>query len=190
MRSEELLALAAIAPDTLARFPVDEILAARLSRPLENNLLIRRVPVRDDGRVVGTLLEDGSTLLAALFPLGIGPLGRHAGALLAARMLALEAFLGDSERRVADMAFTMHTHFDGLLDTQDMTLGRVPLAGLELDTIELAELLRTLSKNLRSRDLFGLGRSAVFLLGFDRNSFPAARVSHQKHGMTDQTTGG
>src|SRR4051794_36626931 len=83
MRSKLLLALAACTPDTLSGLAVDEVRAACLGRLSENNLLVRSIPVRNNWRVLGTLLENGGALLAAFFTLGLGPLRGETGALLA-----------------------------------------------------------------------------------------------------------
>lgn len=165
VRGEELLALAAVSADPLPGLPVDEVLAAALGRSLENVLLVAEIPVGDDGRVLGAVLEDGGALLAALLPLGFGSLGGDAGALLAARVLALGALLSEAERGAANVALAVHAHLDRLLDTEDVALGLVPVIGLQLDAIELAKLLRPLIKDLASRDLGGLGSRSLLLGG-------------------------
>lgn len=165
VRGEELLALAAVPADSLPGLPVDEVLAAALGGSFENVLLVAEVPVGDDGRVLGAVLEDGGPLLAALLPLGFGSLGGDAGALLAARVLALGALLSEAERGAADVALAVDAHLDRLLDTEDVALGLVPVIGLQLDAIELAKLLRPLIKDLPSRDLGGLGSRDLLLGG-------------------------
>lgn len=145
---EESLTLAAYSSDALPWLPVDEILAASLGRPLEDDLLGRRVPVGNDGSVLGTLLENSGPLLAALLPLGLGALRRHPGTLLAALVLALGTLLAKPERGVADMALPVHTHADGLLYPESVALRRMPLAGLDLQAVQLADLLRTRLKDL------------------------------------------
>jgi hypothetical protein len=147
---EESFTLAAYSSDALPGLPVNEILAAGLGRPLEDDLLGRRVPVGNDGRVLGTLLEDGGPLLAALLPLGLGALRRHPRALLAALMLALGTLLAKAKRSVAEMALPVHTHADGFLYPKSVALRRVPLAGLDLQAVQFADLLRTRFKDLGS----------------------------------------
>lgn len=163
---DQFLALTAGSPDALPLLLVDAILSSRLRRSFENDLLSCRVPVGDDGGVRLALLDESRALLAAFLPLGLGPLGRNAWASLAARVLALGAFLSESERGVAQMAFPVHAHLDRLLDTQGVSFSRVPFAGLQLQTIQLAELLRPLSKELRPRNPDGIG--IIGLLGRQR----------------------
>ena len=165
VRGKELLALAAGSADSLPGLPVDEVLATGLGRPFENDLLVAGIPVGDDGRVLGAFLENGGALLAALLPLGFGSLGRDTRALLAAGVLALGALLSETERGAADVTLAVDAHPDGLLNTKDMAIGLVPLAGLELNAILLAELLRPLGKDLRSWDLGGLGSRSLLLGG-------------------------
>lgn len=153
---EEDLALAAVPADALPGLPVVEVLAAGLGGPLEHDGLGGRVPVGDDGGLLGALLDDGRALLAALLLLGLGALRGHARALLAARVLALGALLAQAERGAAEVALAVHAHPDGLLHAEGVALGRVPLAGLQLQAVHLAELLRTLGKELGPRDLGGL----------------------------------
>lgn len=153
---EQDIALAAGSSYALPGLPVNEILASGLGRPLQDDLLRRRVPVGDDGSLVGALLDDGRPLDTARLPLGLGTLRGRARALLAARMLALRAFLAGAKRRLAEMALAMHAHPNRLLHTQGMALSRVPLAGLELQAIELTELLGALREELGPRDLGGL----------------------------------
>lgn len=78
---------------------MNQILSSGLGGTSEDKILLAllRVPVGDDGGVLGTLLDYLSALLPALFPLGLGLLGRNARTLLAPRMLALGALLGSSE---------------------------------------------------------------------------------------------
>lgn len=157
-RSEEVLAAAAGPAHTLARLLVNQILSSGLGGTSENEVLLAlRVPVGDNGGVLGTFLDDLSALLPALLPLGLGLLGGNTRALLASRMLALGALLGSSERGVALVAFAVDTHLDGLFNTESMALGRVPLARLQLQAIELTELLGTFLKQLGARDLLGIG---------------------------------
>lgn len=165
VRGEELLTLATVSADSLPGLPVDEVLATALGWPLENVLLLAKVPVGDDGGILGAVLEDGGPLLAAFLPLGFGSLGGDAGALLAARVLALGALLAEAERGAANVALAVDAHLDRLLDTQDVAPSLVPLAGLQLDSIELAKLLCPLIKDVPSRDLGGLGRRSLLLGG-------------------------
>jgi hypothetical protein len=176
MRSELLLALATVTPDSLAGLPVDEVLASRPRRLLEDDLLVGNIPVRYNGWVLGTLLEDSSPLLPALLPLGLGALWGHTRALLAARVLAAGALLAGAEGGVANMALAVHTHLDRLLDTQDVSLGRVPFAGLELYAIELTKFLCALGKDLRPGNLLRLG--TIRLLGGLGGCGAANSVSH------------
>lgn len=151
--SEEPLAFAARSPDALPRLPVVEILASGLGGPLEDNLLRGRIPVWDNGRVFGAFLDDGRPPLAALLPLSLGALRGHTRALLAAWVLALGTLLAQAKRGVAEMAFSVHTHPDRLLHTKSVTLGFVPLAGRKLQTVQLAQLLCPLRKDLRPGNL-------------------------------------
>lgn len=120
MRSELLLALAAGASDTLSGLPMDEILATCLGGLLQDDLLVGSIPVGNNRRVLGTLLEDGSSLLPALLSLGLGALRGHTRALLAARMLAAGAFLAGAKRGAADVALAMDSHLDRLFYTQNV----------------------------------------------------------------------
>lgn len=158
-RSEEGLAAAASPAHTLARLFVNQILSSSLGGTSEDEVLLGLlgVPVGNDGGVLGTLLDYLGALLPALLPLGLCLLGRNARALLAPRMLALGALLGSSERGVALVALAVDTHLDGLLNTEGMALGRVPLARLELQSIELTELFSTLLKQLSARNLLRIG---------------------------------
>ena len=162
---KQRLAFTARSPDALPGLPVVEILASLLGRALEDDLLRGRIPVRDDGRLLGSLLDNGRPFLAALFPLGLGALGGHPRALLAARMLAFGALLAQAKGGGAEMALPVHTHPDGLLHTDNMALGRVPLAGFQLQAVHLAEFLCTLRKDLRSRDLGALHSRGSLGLG-------------------------
>ena len=161
VNGEQFLTLTAGSPDSLARLLVDKVLASSLGRPSQNNLLVVGVPVGDDGGVLGTLLDDGSPLLAALLPLGLGSLRWDTRALLAARVLALGAFLAETKRGVANMALAVNPHPDGLLYTKSISLGGVPLAGLHFQTIQLGQLLSTLLKELSPRDLGGVRISGI-----------------------------
>jgi len=152
---EQPLALAARSPDALPGLPVVEILASCLGRPLEDDLLRRRVPVRNDGCLLGPLLDDGRPLLAALLLLGLGALRGHTRALLAARMPALGAFPAEAKRGAAKMALAVHTHPDGLLHAKGVAFRLVPLAGLQFQAVQFTELLRPLFKDLGPRDLGG-----------------------------------
>jgi len=138
---EEFLALATIPPNPLARLLMHQVLTSLLARAGQDHLLLREVPVRDDGLVLGALLEQGGPLPAALLPLGLGALGRAALALLAARVLAARALLGEAEGVAALVALAVDAHADRLLDAQGVALGRVPLARLDLQAVALAELL-------------------------------------------------
>lgn len=161
-RSEEALAAAASPAHALARLLVNQILSSSLGGTSEDEVLLGlRVPVGDDGGVLGTVLDYLCALLPALLPLGLGLLGRDTRALLAPRMLALGAFLGSSERGVALVALAVDTHLDGLLNTESMALSRVPLARLQLQAIELTELLGTLLEQLSARDLLGIGVNSL-----------------------------
>lgn len=175
MRSEKFRALAAGTPDPLSRLPVDQVLAACLCGPLENNLLVGRVPVGDDGRIFRPFLEDGGALLATFLPFGFGTLRRDARALFAAGMLALRAFLRGAKRGAAHMTLAVHAHLDRLLDTEDMAFRRVPFAGLELNAVKLTELLCTLCENLGPGDSLRL--CSACLLGVNRWGFAATLVS-------------
>ena len=166
-RSEESLAAAASPAHTLARLLVNQILSSSLGGASEDEVLLGvlgiplGLPVGDDGGVLGTLLDYLGALLPALLPFGLGLLGRDARALLAPVVLAVGALLGSSERGVALMALAVDTHLDGLLSTESMTLGRVPLARLKLQAIELTKLLGTLLKQLSARDLLGIGVNSL-----------------------------
>ena len=150
---EQRRALAASPAHSLTGLLVDQILTARLARPREGDLLVRQVPVGDDGGVLGALLLHGGPLLAALGPLGLGALGRAALAFLAAVVLAVGALLGEPEVVAAFVALAVNPHPDGLLDAQRMALGRMPLARRDLDAKPLAELLGPLLEDLSPRDL-------------------------------------
>ncbi len=129
---EQDVALAASSSYPLPGLPVDEILASGLGRPRQDNLLRGRVPVGNDGRLLGPFLDDGRPLYTARLLLGLGALRGETRALLAARMLALRALLSKAERGAAEMAFAVHAHSNRLLHTQGIALGRMPLARLEL----------------------------------------------------------
>jgi hypothetical protein len=174
---EKLLTLAAGASDSLSGLLVNEVLASCLGRLRENNLLLREIPIGDDGWVLRSLLENGGPFLAALFSLGLSSRRGHARALLATRVLALRALLSEPERCAAVMALAVHTHLDGFLNAQHMALGRIPFARLEFDAIELAEFLRTLRKNLRPRNL--LGFHSVCLLACFGGRSAATNVSQE-----------
>jgi hypothetical protein len=150
---EQALALTARPANALPGLPVVQILTTRLGRPLEDHLLWSRVPVGDDWGRLGSLLEDGSPLLAAFLSLGLGALRRDTGALLAARVLAARAFAAQAKRGVAKMALPVHTHSDGLLYAESMALGRVPLARLQLEAVQLAKFLCSFREDLRPRNL-------------------------------------
>lgn len=156
---ENLFAFAACPPNTLTRLPVVPILAACFGRSLEDDLLWRGVPVGDDGRILGPFLDHSRPFLAALFPLRLGALGRQTWAHLAAQMPALRAFSSDPKRGTAKVALPVHAHPDGLFHAERVALGLVPFAGLNLQAVQFTELLRSLSKNLRPRDLGGLNGS-------------------------------
>ena len=177
-RSVKGLALATCPAHTLARLLVNQILTSGLGGTSENEILLALlgVPVGDDGGVLGTLLDDLSALLPALLPFGLGLLGRRARALLAPRVLALGALLGSSERGVALVALAVDAHLDGLLNTESMTLSRVPLAGLQLQTIELTELLGTLLIHLRAGDRLNIGVNRLDRSGSSRGRLSGAIV--------------
>lgn len=152
---EQNLALTARPPDALPGLPVVEVLATCLRWPFKDDLLRGRVPVGDDGRLLGPLLDDSRPLLAALLLLGLGALRGHTRALLAARVLALGALLAQAKRGAAEMALPVHTHPNGLLHTKSMALSRVPFTGLQLQAVHLANLLCALGEDLRSRNFGG-----------------------------------
>lgn len=165
-RDKELVALAAVAAQALARLLVDEVLAAVLGRDTQNNGLARGVPVGDDGSVRLLLLEDLGAAFAAGNLLGLGALGRVPRALLAAHMLALGAFLGRAELGVALVAHAVDAHADGLVDPQGIALDRVPFAGLDFEAEPFAELAGTLFMQLHAWHPRGLG--AFGFLSFGR----------------------
>ena len=144
------LALAAASSNALPGFLVDEVLAARLARLLQLNVLLGRVPVGDDGWVLGTFLEEGCTAFPALLLLRLGALGWRAWALFAADMLAVGALPGETKESVAVVALAVHPHADGLLDAEGIALGRIPLGWLDLEAEALAEFLGALLEELRS----------------------------------------
>lgn len=154
-RSEKLLTLTASSADSLTGLLMDEILASGFRRPAENNLLLRQIPVGNDRGVLRTLLKNRSSLLAALFLLGLGALRRDTWALLAPSMFALGALFSKPERCVAEMALPVDTHTNWLLNTKSMSFGFMPLAGLQFQSVKLSELLRTFFEDLGSRDLRG-----------------------------------
>ena len=144
------LALAAASSNALPGFLVDEVLTARPARLLELHVPLGRVPVGEDGCVLGTFLEEDSTAFPALLLLRLGALGWHAWALLAADMLAVGALPGETKESIAVVALAVNPHADGLLDTEGIALGRVPLGWLDLQAEALAELLGALLEELRS----------------------------------------
>lgn len=171
---------------------MDEILASGLRRPAEDNLLLRQIPVGNDGSVLLTLLENRSPLLAALFLLGLGALRRDTGACLALGVLALGALLPEPERGVAEMALAVDAHADGFLNTKSMALGFMPLAGLQFQSIKLAKLLSTFLEDLSSRDLCGCwmlgnpGDSNRFRGGRWRAIFDTMSASYTSYTIWDE----
>lgn len=131
---------------------MDQVLPTMLARSSQGDVLARQVPVGDNRGVLGALFLQGSPLLAAFSLLRLGSLGRTALAFLAARMLAVGALLGQPEAVATLMALAVNPHPDGLLDTERMALGRMPLAGRDLDAESLAELFSPLLKDLGSRN--------------------------------------
>lgn len=162
---EQFLALATRSPDTLSGLPVVKVLASCLGRPLKDDLLRSRIPVRDNGCLLGPFLDDGRPLLAALLLLGLGALRGDARALLATRVRTVRAFPVSAKRGAAEMALPVHPHPDRLLDAEGVALGLVPLARRQFQTVEFAELLRPLREDLRSRDLGGFHGRGNFCHG-------------------------
>ena len=161
-RGIERFTLAASPSHSQARFLVDQVLATLLRRAAEHHLLPGRVPIGDDGLVLGSLLQDGGPPAAALFLLGLGLLGRASLALLAAGVLAAGTFFGGAEGVAALVALAVNAHADGLLDAEGVALGGIPLAGLDLQAEAFTELLGAVLIDLgpgylgRLRDKFGV----------------------------------
>lgn len=171
---EQGLALVAGPADSLARLPVDQILASSLGRlgQLEVGLVVNP-PVGGDGRVRGRLLGLGGPALAASLLLLLTALGRVAGALLATDVLAVGAFLGYTKRGVAQMAVASDAHADRLLGAESGSLGRPPFAGVDLEPESLAELLGTLLVELAPRH----SGDALGDFGFGLGGFTGARLA-------------
>lgn len=131
---EQFRTVAARSSDSLSRFLVNQVLTPCLSRPSKYDLLRRRVVINGDRRILGALLEDGSPSLAARNLLGLGSLGRVARALFAADVLAVRvrALPRRSEGGTAIVADPVDTHANRLLNSQSLTLGRMPFARLDL----------------------------------------------------------
>lgn len=149
---EEGLAFVTSSPDSLARLLMHQILAARLARSGENNLLLLEgvVIVGDDGRIFLVGFDNGSPPLTTGNQLSLGALGRVTGALGASDMLAVGAFLGRSEVGVTSVAGTSYAHTNGLVHAENSIIGRssVPIRRLKLETIALSKLLSSLLKHL------------------------------------------
>ena len=125
--------MVAVPPDAHAVFLVYEVLPARLAGALEDDGRREFVIVARDNRgVFLVLLRQGLPLLPIGLLLGLVPLGRVPGALLTANVLATGTLGRGAESRVAPMTFAVDTHADRLLDTQNVAVGRVPLARLDL----------------------------------------------------------
>lgn len=171
-------ALAASPAHALTRLPVHQVLPALPGRSGQGDFPGGQVPVGDDGPVLGALLFHRSPLLAALGPLGLRSLGRDAVALLAAAVLAVGALLGEAKAVAALVALAADPHLNGLLDAHSMAVGRMPLAGRELNAEPLAKLLGPLLEDLVAWDLNRTVRR-LWCLGTLRGRF-AGRVSSAK----------
>lgn len=167
-RGEEGTALVAVPTHTLTGLLVDKILSAALGwDPELRGLSIVMSIVDGNGRVLFEFLGLGGSSLAACLFLGLGPLRRITRALLAADVLTVGTFLGDTERCVAKVAVASYSHADGLLDTKSISLSGVPVTRIKLKSESLTKLLGALLVQLTSRNLsntFGLGLGFGLLL--------------------------
>ena len=130
----------AAAADSLAHRLVDEVGPARARRHLQRRQRVARQPelVRVDGggaELAGPDLGDLGTLDAWVVLILLAG-GREARALLAARVLAIDAHLVRAEGRLAAVAGAVHSHANRLGDPRELEVGRrLPLAGLECQPV-------------------------------------------------------
>ena len=171
---EHCVALVAVPAHTLAGLLVDQVLATGLRRlcQLEVGLLIN-TPIGHNGRVRGELLGLGRAALTAGLLLLLGTLGRVASALLASGVRTVRTLLGHTEGSVAQMAVAPDAHANRLLGAESSTLGRPPLAGIDLEAEALAELLSALLIDLAPGD----PGDALGDLGFDLGLLTSTRLA-------------
>jgi hypothetical protein len=148
--SEDGLALVACSPHALAGLLVHQVLASRLARLLEGDLLLFDAVIGNDGGIFLLCFDKGSSLFAAGNPLFLGSLSRVAAALCAADMLAVRALLGGTEGRVALVASSANAHADRLVHAQNSVIRSrsLPFVDRELEAESLTKLLGALLEQL------------------------------------------
>lgn len=137
-----------VSPDALPDLLVYEILSTAAARACESDPLLRVVVAGDDGGHLLIPLNDRFPLLAIGLFLGLGAPQGISGAFLASRVLAAGTFVASAKRCIAPVALSVDTHAGRLLDTEHVSLGRVPLARLDLQSKPRTQLLGALLVNL------------------------------------------
>jgi hypothetical protein len=155
---------------TLTRLLVNQVLASRLARPSENNLLfVKGVRVvRDDRGILLVGFDNGGTSLATGNDFGFASLGRVTGALGAASMLAAGALFGRRKGRVALVAGSSYTHTNRLVDAENGVVGgsSMKFGNFDVKSVTLAKFLSTLFDQLAPRHLGDTLQTFIFGLSF------------------------
>lgn len=145
--------MVAVSPNSHGMFLVNQILSTGPARALQNNRRGRReVVARDDRGHLLVLPRQRFSPLAVHRSLVVISLGRVARAFLAPGVLAVGAIVARTEGGVAPVALPVNAHANRFLDTQNVALGGMPLARLDLQTEPRTELLRALLVYLRPGD--------------------------------------
>lgn len=155
---------------TLTRLLVNQVLASRLARPSENNLLfVKGVRViRDDRGVLLIGFDNGGTSLATGNDFGFASLGRVTCALGAASMLAAGALLGRRKGSVALVAGSSYTHANRLVNAENSVVGgsSMKFGNIDVKSVTLAKFLSTLLYQLAPRHLGDTLQAFIFGLSF------------------------
>lgn len=161
--NEQCVALVASPPDTLTRFLVDEILAARLAGAFEHKVLVLRAVVGLDRRVLTVSLDLGSSPFSTSNDFGLGALRWVTRAFGATGVVAVGAFLASAKGSVAAVTGSANAHSNGLVHAQDSVVGDslLPFHGLNLEAKPFIQLLGSLLEKLQLGELANSSQSLV-----------------------------
>jgi hypothetical protein len=166
---EESRTFVAGSSHTLARLLMNQVLATGLTGSGEDDLLLIKSVrvVGNDGSVLLVGFDDGGTSFTAGNDLGLASLGRVAGTLSAASMLAARTLLGGRKGCVALVTGSSYAHTDRLVNAKNGIIGRpsLELRNVDIKPVTLAEFLSTLLNQLTPRQLGNAFQAFIFGLG-------------------------